>query len=157
MDRIICRTERDPIHRSILDAVKTVPETTTSDAITTAARQVAETVQAKVIITFTSSGSTTLRAARERPVMRIIAMTHDAHVACRLALVWGVHAVTIPFYDDVDEVVAVATRTAMALGYAEPGDRIVITAGVPFATPGITNLLLVEQIGDSAGHDGAEP
>ncbi len=157
MDRIIRRTESDPIHRTILEAVQTVPETTTADAITAATRRVAETVQASVIITFTASGSTTLRAARERPVAPILAMTHNLVVARRLALAWGVYPIVTPFYEDIDQVIDEAIAAAKATGFAEEGDRVVIAAGVPLATPGTTNLLLVEQIGDTDHLDAAEP
>ncbi|MGL4371884.1 MAG: pyruvate kinase alpha/beta domain-containing protein, partial [Alphaproteobacteria bacterium] len=57
----------NPIHRTLLEASRSEPESTTSDAITAAARQVAHTIQAPAVVTFTQSGATTLRASRERP------------------------------------------------------------------------------------------
>jgi pyruvate kinase len=70
MDRIIQRTERDPLYRTLMDAVHSDPEPTAADAISAAARQVAHTVGAACIVSFTNSGSTALRAARERPDAR---------------------------------------------------------------------------------------
>jgi len=93
MDRIISRVEVDPFYRKMLDASLSQPESTTSDAITAAARQVAHTIQAAAIVTFTTSGGTTLRAARERPEAPILAITPDLKTARRLNLVWGVHSI----------------------------------------------------------------
>src|SRR5262247_3916706 len=75
MDRIACSVEGDPYYRSIIDAQRSEPEATTPDAIMAAARQVVQTLQAAAIVSWTSSGSTGLRAARERPSVPIIALT----------------------------------------------------------------------------------
>ncbi len=80
MDRIIRRTERDWPYQRIVDADRAVPETTSADAITRAARQVAETISAHAIVTFTASGSTSLRASRERPPVPILALTPNEAV-----------------------------------------------------------------------------
>src|SRR5476651_2565580 len=75
MDRIIRRVEQDPYYRVMLDAHHMEPDATPSDAITMAASQVSSTIKAKAIVTFTAGGSTTLRAARERPEVPILALT----------------------------------------------------------------------------------
>src|SRR5207244_4294447 len=93
MSRIISHVERDPFYRKMQDANTYEPEPTTSDAITAAAYQVARTIKASVIVTFSSTGATTLRAARERPEVPILSITPDLKVARKLALVWGVHSV----------------------------------------------------------------
>ncbi len=143
MERIIVRVERDPLFRRILAADHAVPEATAADAITAAARQVAETVNAAAIVTFTTSGSTTLRAARERPAPPILCLTENVGTARRLALAWGVHTVVAQDVRSFDEMVERAVTVARASEFAGPGDRLVITAGVPFGTPGATNVLRI--------------
>jgi len=148
MNRIIERVERDPLFRRIVDADHAEPEATSSDAITAAARQIAHTLRAAAIVTYTTSGSTTLRAARERPDVPILCVTENVATARRLSLAWGVHTVVTEdvksFQDMVEKAVAVARREE----FAKPGDRLVITAGVPFGTPGATNILRVAWVED---------
>jgi len=127
-----------------------VADSSTEDAISAATRQVAETTRSAVIVTYTFGGSTTLRVARERPAVPILALTASEQAARRLALVWGVHIKLNEFFANVDEMRAAATAAAVESGYAAPGDRVVITAGVPFSTPGTTNLLIVETVPDDA-------
>ena len=148
MDRIVERVERDPNFRKIMDAEHPDPEPTSADAITAAARQVAGTLSAAAIVTFTTSGSTTLRAARERPPVPILCLTPDLGTARRLAIAWGIHGVHTSDVTDVDEMVAAACWCAVEQGFAAPGQRLVITAGMPFGTPGRTNLLRVAWIED---------
>ena len=93
MDRIVARVEQDPGWRDIIEASRPEPERSAADAIAAAARQVAHTIGAKAICAFTASGSTALRAARERPEAPIIGLTPSQETARRLAVVWGVHAV----------------------------------------------------------------
>ena len=143
MNRILDRVERDPTFRTIIDASRVMPEPTASDAITAAARQVAQTVSAAAIVTFTSHGSTTLRAARERPTVPILGLTGAPSTARRLALVWGVHSIMTPECEDLDEMLSHASTCAAEAGFAAPGSRLVITAGVPLRTPGATNLLRI--------------
>ncbi len=146
MDRIISQAEKDPLYRAIMDSEHHYPEHTTADAITAAARQVAQTVGAAAIVTFTTSGSTTLRASRERPTVPIVCLTPRADTARQMTLAWGVHSVTAPDAVDFSDMVARATAIAHKDGLARPGDRIVITAGVPFGTPGATNVLRVAWV-----------
>jgi pyruvate kinase len=146
MGRIIRRTERDQPYRSIVAAQHAVPETTDSDAITAAARQVAETVGAAAIVTFTTSGSTSLRAARERPAVPILALTPNAAVAHVLTLAWGVEPLTVEALDRFEELIGEAVARARSEGLAAAGDRLVVTAGLPLAVPGRTNALHIVQI-----------
>lgn len=144
MNRIIARVEQDPLYRKILQAEFYEPEATAADAITRAAKQVAETISAAVIVTFTSTGSTTLRAARERPIVPILALTPSPETARRLAQVWGVHAiVSEDLHDDFEVMVRKAIEISVREGFAVPGQRMVITAGLPFGTPGATNILRI--------------
>jgi pyruvate kinase len=146
MDRIIARVERDPAYRRILHAQHPEPETTAADAISAAAAQVAHTVSAAVIVTYTTSGSTTLRVARERPETPILCLTSARETARRLALVWGTHCVQSPDVSSFAEMVDKACGIARDEGLAEPGQRVIVTAGVPFGTPGSTNVLRIAWI-----------
>jgi len=146
MDRIIARVERDPFYSHQLDATRLEPEATAADAITTAARQVAQTISAAVIVTFTSTGSTTLRASRERPLVPILGLTPRTETARRLVLAWGVHAVETEDLHTFRDMVDSAIRVVKSEALAEIGDAMAITAGVPFGTPGATNILRIAWV-----------
>ena len=146
MDRVIARVEQDPLHRRIAAADQRLPLATTADAISAAARQVADTIGAAAIVTYTTSGSTTLRAARERPAQPILAVTSDLATARRLSLICGVHSVHTADVRDFAEMVRKAIAAAALEEVAGPGDMVVITAGVPFGTPGATNILRIATI-----------
>jgi pyruvate kinase len=147
MDRIARRVERDPMYRAFIESWRHEPENTAADAITAAARQVAHTISASAIVTFTSSGSTTMRAARERPEVPILCLTPHIGTARRLALCWGVHAVRVAEVRSFSEMVDRACTVAFTEGFAQEGQRLVITAGVPFGTPGNTNILRIAWVG----------
>jgi len=146
MDRIIARVEEDSGWRAIIDASRPAPERSAADAIAAAARQVASTIDAAVICAFTASGSTALRAARERPEAPIIGLTTSMTTARRTSLVWGVHALVAPEVHSMTETVAKATRAAATEGFATSGDHVVVIAGVPFGQAGTTNALRVAQV-----------
>ena len=146
MDRIISRTEADASYRPIITALRPEPEPTGADAISAAAAQVAQTISAAAIVTYTTSGSTALRAARERPIVPILMLTSELGAARRLAVLWGVHCVVSPDVSNFHEMVDKACAVAEAEDYAGHGDKLVITAGVPFGTPGSTNVLRIAWI-----------
>ena len=148
MDRIIARTERDDAYLAIMDTTHPDPEQTAPDAITAAARQVAETLGAAAIVTYTTSGSTTLRAARERPEVPILCLTESEATARRLVLVWGIHGVVTQDVRNFGDMVDKACRIASRESLAKKGERLVITAGVPFGTPGATNILRIAWVND---------
>lgn len=148
MNRIMQRVERDPQYAKVLHAEEQDPMPTTADAITAAARQVAQTLSAAAIATFTSTGSTTLRAARERPCVPILGLTPHVEIARKLALAWGVHPAVVGYVSRSTEMVEVATAVAVRDGFAKEGDRLVLTAGVPFGRPGTTNVLRIAKVGD---------
>ena len=148
MDRIVTRVEKDPSFRSIMDATHEAPQPTAPDAITAAARQVARTVSAAAIVTYTTSGSTSLRAARERPDVPILCLTERPATARKLAMAWGLQCVVTQDVQDFDDMVSKACRVAREADFAVPGDRLVITAGVPFGTPGATNILRIATLDD---------
>ncbi|HXV73952.1 MAG TPA: pyruvate kinase [Sphingomonadales bacterium] len=156
MDRIACQIENDPAYRRMMRE-ETSPNPTTEDAITAGARQVARTVGAAAIVTFTTSGSTALRAARERPHVPILTLTPNAYVARKLCMVWGLHTVKTRDVNSFEEMIGKAKRMALRSGLAKKGDRIVVTAGVPFGVPGTTNVLHIAEIrGDELRHRGSD-
>ncbi|MBC7636338.1 MAG: pyruvate kinase [Acetobacteraceae bacterium] len=146
MDRIIARVELDDGWRAMIEASRSAPEASAADAIAAAARQVAHTISAPAICAFTASGSTALRAARERPEAPILGLTPSIITARRLAVVWGVHAVTVGEVGSMTETVNTATRIAKADGFATSGQEIIVIAGVPFGQPGTTNALRVARV-----------
>lgn len=147
MNRIICEVERDPLYRNLIDAQHGLPLPTRSDAICSALRSVTEIIGAVATITYTTSGQTSLRAARERPMAPILSITPRLETARQLALVWGVHSTVSPDVGSVDEMVSAACQIAQREGFARPGDHVAIAAGMPFGHPGTTNLLRIAEIG----------
>ena len=147
MNRIAVQVERDPTYPSIINAQRTEPEATSADAISLASRQIAETLKLSAIVTYTSSGATGLRAARERPLLPIVALSPVVETARRLSLVWGMHCVVSEDAHDSEDMVDRACRIAFREGFAAPGERVIITAGVPFGTPGATNMLRIAYVG----------
>lgn len=154
MNAIAEKVETDPLYPGIINAQRSEPEPTGADAISLAARQIGETLRLSAIVTYTSSGTTGLRAARERPALPIIALSPVIATARRLSLVWGCHCVVAPDANDLDDMVDRACRIAHREEFCRPGDRIIITAGVPLRTPGATNMLRIAYVGSDGltGH-----
>ena len=146
MDRIARKVEQDPTYAGIIHAQRTEPEATSADAISLAARQIAETLKLSAIVTYTASGTTGLRAARERPRVPIIALSPVLQTARRQSLLWGTHCVVTPDAFDLDDMVERACRIARDEGFGDSGDRIIITAGVPLRTPGATNMIRIAYL-----------
>ncbi|MCT4656429.1 MAG: pyruvate kinase [Cohaesibacter sp.] len=147
MNSIAEEVERDPNFSSIIYAQRAEPEATGADAVSAAARQIAQTLNLAAIVCYTSSGTTGLRAARERPQTPIISLSPIPRTARRLALVWGLHCVISEDATDLDDMVDRACRLSFQTGYAKPGQRVIITAGVPLGTPGATNMLRIAFVG----------
>jgi pyruvate kinase len=155
MNRIAEEVESEPIYRGILDAQRAEPEATGADAIADAARHIADTLDLAAVICWTSSGSTGLRVARERPRPPVLALSPNLSTGRRLAVVWGVHSVVTEDARDVDDMVSRACRIAFREGFAKPGQRVIVVAGVPFGTPGATNMLRIAYVGqEAAGEPG---
>jgi len=146
MERILGEVEGDPYQRELLGALQTPAQPTSADAICAALDVIAELLPVAAIVTYTTSGSTSLRAARERPQPPILSMTPSLATARRMALVWGVHSIHTDDATDVAAMVERACRRARDEGFAHPGDTILISAGMPFGTPGATNLLRIAQV-----------
>ncbi|MDZ7894032.1 MAG: pyruvate kinase, partial [Sphingobium sp.] len=146
MDSIAHSVERDPGYFRRLHFIDTQPDATTADALAEAANSITLTTTASAIVSFTSSGSTVRRIARERPSAPILALTPKLSTARRLGLFWGVHAVRTKDIGSFEEMIGKARRMAMRHRLAEAGDRIIVLAGVPFGTPGSTNVIHVSVI-----------
>jgi pyruvate kinase len=141
MDQIAHRVEADPSYHVRMRLSDAAPEATAEDAISEAAKQVAETLAAKLIVCFTTTGGTARRVARERPNTPILILTPRLDTARRLGLLWGAHAIRTKDIGDFEEMIAKSKRMALRSKLAQGGDRIIITAGFPFGTSGSTNLL----------------
>ncbi|MBA3896761.1 MAG: pyruvate kinase, partial [Sphingomonadaceae bacterium] len=146
MDRIAGSVESDPGYAARLHFTETKADPTTADALAGAAREIAVTVGARTIICFTMSGSTARRIARERPSVPLLVLTPRHETARRLGLLWGVHAVHTRDVGSFEEMVAKAKRMALRHGIATGGERVIMMAGVPFGTPGSTNVLHVVRL-----------
>ena len=146
--------ERDPMHGDRIHFTIMRPDPTTADALAEAAKNIATTVGVAAIICYTSSGSTARRIARERPSVPLLVLTPSMATARRLGLLWGAHAVHTRDVESFEEMVAKAKRMALRHGIAHAGDRVIVLAGVPFRTPGSTNVLhVVRIVGDELkGH-----
>ncbi len=143
--RIINRVESDVAYRRMIDNTTPEPENSPTDAITLAARQVASTIYAKAIVCFTLRGSTVLRASKGRPSVPILAITPYKSTSRQLALSWGVYgSVTETDGDEFDTVLKNACRAALGKGLVTtPDDLLIVTAGLPFGTPGASNVIRV--------------
>jgi pyruvate kinase len=149
MNRIIEQVETDPSYRQLIDASHTqaVPgQVDVAEAVCCAMRRAVSLLQAAAIVCYTSSGHTSLRAARERPEAPILSLTPHIETARRLALAWGVHSVHIDDVSDVRQMTASACEVARREHFAEAGQTIVAIAGMPFGEAGTTNLLRIATV-----------
>ncbi|MBD9541393.1 pyruvate kinase [Ensifer sp. ENS04] len=146
MASIASAIEREPHYPGIIYAQRARPEATSADAVSLAARQIAETLNLNAIVCYTTSGTTGLRASRERPQVPVIALSPMVKTARRLAIVWGLHCVVTRDAVDLADMVDRACRIVAEEGFGRTGDRIIISAGVPLGTPGATNMLRIANI-----------
>jgi pyruvate kinase len=116
-----------------------------AQAISAASCDIAEQVQARAIVSATMSGYTATQIARHRPPTPVMAVTPLERTQRRLALVWGVECILVPDFIDTDSMLE-QTAVAMQRFDLHPGDKLVITAGVPFGRVGQTNLIQVHEI-----------
>jgi pyruvate kinase len=118
----------------------------TEDAIAVAVCAAAEMLSAPLIVCFTSSGFTARKVATCRPTVPVFACTPEPETFRQLALVWGVTPALTEHSTNYDTMLAVARQQILDRQLAQPGERLVVTAGVPFDMPGTTNLLKVEAV-----------
>ena len=151
MDTIAARVERDPTYQQMLDTQRLPLESSTSsDAITHAAKTIANALGAVAIITITSTGSTTLRAARERPMVPILCVTPDLTKTRKLMLAYGVLVSEGKSFRRFQDKVNSGVEIAQAAGLAKVGDTLVVTAGE--GVPGSTNVLRVVTVEETPAH-----
>jgi pyruvate kinase len=147
MDRIIAAAENDhAYYRPMTDAARPEPAATIPDAICASIGRVTSLLPIAAIVTYTISGSSSLRASRERPAAPILSMATSAATARRLTLAWGVHSVEVPALGSIDEMSAYAGETARNEGFAVAGDTIVVAAGAPVGVAGTTNTLKILNV-----------
>jgi pyruvate kinase len=146
MNAIGVSVEGDPEHGDRMHFTVMKPDPTTADALAEAAKNIAATVDAVAIICFTTSGSTARRIARERPGVPLLVLTPSLQTARRLGLLWGTHAVHTRDVESFEDMVGKSKRMALRHNMAKAGDRVIVMAGVPFRTPGSTNVLHVVRI-----------
>jgi len=151
MDRIIKEMERHGPAAGVgtgRDERRATPGATVSveDAIALGTSAVARMLQTPLIVTLTKGGFTSRKVAALRAPVPILAVTTEAETYRQLALVWGVTPVLVDRVPGYDAMLAVVRDLLLKRGYAHAGDRIVMTAGVPWEVSGATNLLKVEVV-----------
>ncbi len=146
MARIIERTEEELLDR--IPPLRTPPRTK-GGAITKAASEVGQIVEAKLLITFTQSGDSARRMSRLRSPIPMIAITPENEVYNQLALSWGVEPMITALVSTTDEMVRQADRIIIDSKKAQKGDLVVIVAGSPPGIPGSINAMRVHKVGDA--------
>ncbi|RKF21628.1 pyruvate kinase [Altericroceibacterium spongiae] len=143
MDRIAAQVERSDDYRLRVRLLETLPDPTTADALSHACMTIADTVPIRAIVTFTASGASARRVVRERPSVPVMVLTPSHVTARRSALLWGAYSVVTKDIGSFEEMIAKGKRMALRHDFGEANDKLVVLAGVPFGTPGATNLLHV--------------
>ena len=146
MDRIIREMERESTDRAERRLALTGEDVSVEDAIALGTSAVARMLKTPLIVTLTKGGFTARKVAALRPPVPILAVTTEVTTYRQLALVWGVTPVRVDQVPGYDAMLAVVRDLILKRGYAKPGDRIVMTAGVPWEVSGATNLLKVEEV-----------
>ena len=146
MHRIARQVEGDESYLDRVRFLDTPPDATTADALAHACMTVADTVSISAITVFTGSGSTARRVARERPSVPMLVLTPSMKTARRLGLLWGAHAVATKDIGSFEEMIAKGKRMALRHGFGQAGSKLIALAGVPFGTPGSTNLMHVVNV-----------
>lgn len=147
MSKIALETEKSLDYEKILIERALSVKPAVPDAISHATCEIAQNLKAAAIVIFTLSGSSARMVARYRPRVPIIARSPKQATVRKLALSWGVYPRQSSEIKDTDDMIDKAKRTALETGLVRRGERIVITAGTPFAIPGTTNLIKVETVG----------
>ncbi len=146
MHRIAQKIESDVSYAKRIRFHETRPDSTTADALSHACMTIAETVKISAVVVFTGSGSTARRVSRERPAVPVLVLTPSVLTARRLGLLWGAHAVATRDIGSFEGMIAKGKRMALRHGFGEAGSKLIMLAGVPFGTPGATNLLHVVSL-----------
>ena len=148
MNSVAEKVESDDMYRKIIASVRKVSKDSIAQAITVAAREIAELHDVRAICCFTFSGTTALSAAREKPIVPIIALTPFLATARKMCLVWGLHCVITDDLNRFKQAVINAAKAARDYDFATGEDKIIVIAGIPFNTPGSTNILRVASVNE---------
>ena len=143
MDSVAREVEADPNYTELIEWSRKAERKSVADGIVAAAREIAETTDVKAICCFSQSGATAALVSRERPRVPIVALTPHIGTARRMSLYWGTNWVIVGEVNRFKEAVLAAVRATLSQKMATEDDMIVVTAGVPFNTPGSTNILRV--------------
>jgi pyruvate kinase len=127
------------------------PDALVTQAISFTAVKLAQEVGAVAVCCLTHSGATARAIARHRPDVPIYAFTDDPAAVCRMALLWGTDALAIPSQKHTDAGLRTIHEQLLERGLASPGDRLVVTAGLPLPTKGLTNMVHVSVVGEGWG------
>jgi pyruvate kinase len=147
MTRIIMEIERRPLpHVTFEGAADVEGHVATEDAIAAATTAAAKSLGAPLVVVFTKSGFSARIVASHRPAVPILVLTDSERTYRQLALVWGVIPELVPRSAHYEEMFEHARISIERRGLAKRGDRVLVTAGVPFDMPGTTNLLRVEVV-----------
>ncbi len=149
MNNIALTVEKDPDFQLHMQERPLSVEANTPDAVSSAATHISRTLDARVLVCFSSSGATALRVSRFRMPTPVTAISPHEKTCNQLTLSWGVLPVLTEDAHNTEEMVDIAQRVIRQQQLADAGDRFVITAGVPFGTSGTTNLLRVERLKSS--------
>ena len=147
MTRIIMEIERRPLPHAALEVPQDVEgHVATEDAIAAATTAAARSLGAPLVVVITKSGFSARIIASHRPGVPILVLTDTERTFRQLALVWGVVPELVPRAATYEEMFEHARSVIERRGLAQRGDRVLVTAGVPFDVPGTTNLLRVEVV-----------
>lgn len=147
MKKIIMQTEIDPFYKKSMDVISIPQDHMVATAITSSIPSVAKVLdKLKCVVTYSMSGATALRVAKTRVNIPILNLTCDEKVMRKLTLAWGIYSVKVRKIADLAHVIPVAQKIVKEKGVAHKGDEIVITAGMPLAEKGNTNVLHITTI-----------
>lgn len=147
MARIAARAEQAVDFEDLLETRAAAIQRTVTDGISHAVCNVAQDLGVTAIVTATASGHTARMIAKYRPQVPVIAVTPNAKVLRKLALVWGVEPLLIGDVKGTDEMIDTSVEAALSSGHISAGDLIIITAGVPVGVHGTTNMMKVHTVG----------
>ena len=146
MRRIVAEIEKHPRLRAPEPIAAAGGMATTEEVIAAAGETAARLLGAPAMVVFTKSGFSARMIASRRPAVPILAMTDQVRTYRQLALVWGVIPMLVPHCDTYEQMLAIAREAVLEKGLAKSGDRVLVTAGVPFDVVGTTNTLKVEVV-----------
>lgn len=146
MSKIIKKVEADPYYEKLAKLLDQEATPSIGDAVAAAATRISHILGGKVIVSFTDTGSTSLRVTRERPRTRILSVSTRVETARRLNLVWGVTPAVSEQVETFSGIVQQGLDLAKDVKFVEKGDKLVVVGGVPVGEPGTTNSLRIVEV-----------